>query len=194
MSADIGRHSTLSDQQIWTLSDVLGYSGNTPKVPGSRPGRPTKTLIKGMKLNSFGSNEANDVANAPNGSGESIVASPYKIVRITSATLARERSMRCPSTSLVTGSMHGPRLLILKSRSEWNGPSFESFGASFTPISAVTNRFHFTESELPFFHSVESDESGTFEATANPKHDHTLAVSRRNFQTAPSTNNPNHMA
>ena len=64
------------------------------KVPGSRPRRPTEALIRGMKLNSFGFNEANDVANAPNGSGESIVASPYKIVRIASATLARERSMR----------------------------------------------------------------------------------------------------
>jgi hypothetical protein len=48
-----------------------------------------------MKLTSFGSNEVNDVANAPNGSGESIVASPYEIVRIASATLARERSMTC---------------------------------------------------------------------------------------------------
>jgi hypothetical protein len=93
-SVDIGGHCTSSGQQIWTLMDVRGCSGNTLKVPGSRPGRPTKTLIKGMKLNSFGSNEANDVANAPNGSGESIVASPYKIVRIASATLARERSMR----------------------------------------------------------------------------------------------------
>jgi hypothetical protein len=90
--------------------------------------------------------------------------------------------------------MHGPRLLSNGSWSEWNGPSFESFGASFAPISAVTNRFHFTQLNYPFFHSVESHESGTFEATTNPKQVQTLAVSRRNFQTAPSTNNPNHMA
>jgi hypothetical protein len=30
-----------SDQQIWTVMDLHGPSGNTPKVPGSRPGRPT---------------------------------------------------------------------------------------------------------------------------------------------------------
>jgi hypothetical protein len=42
---DVGGHSTPSGQQIWTLRDVPGYSGNTPKVPESRPGRPTESLI-----------------------------------------------------------------------------------------------------------------------------------------------------
>ena len=38
---DIGGHATFSGQQIWTLTDGHGRSGNTLKVPGSRPGRPT---------------------------------------------------------------------------------------------------------------------------------------------------------
>ena len=40
-SANGGGHTTSSGQQIWTLSDTPGHSRNTPKVPGSRPGRPT---------------------------------------------------------------------------------------------------------------------------------------------------------
>ncbi len=40
---DVGGHCLSSDQQIWTLMDVSGPSGNTLKVPGSRPGRPTKS-------------------------------------------------------------------------------------------------------------------------------------------------------
>jgi hypothetical protein len=28
------------NQQIWTVTDLHGPSGNTPKVPESRPGRP----------------------------------------------------------------------------------------------------------------------------------------------------------
>jgi hypothetical protein len=32
---DVGGHCTLSGQQIWTLMDVPGRSGNTLKVPGS---------------------------------------------------------------------------------------------------------------------------------------------------------------
>ena len=39
---DVGGHLTSSGHQIWTLMDVPGRSGNTLKVPGSRPGRPTK--------------------------------------------------------------------------------------------------------------------------------------------------------
>jgi len=46
-SVDVGGHSTSSDQQIWTLMDIGGRSGNTLKVPGSRPGRPTKSLFRG---------------------------------------------------------------------------------------------------------------------------------------------------
>jgi hypothetical protein len=38
---DVGGLSTSSDQQIWTLRNVPGHSGNTLKAPGSRPGRPT---------------------------------------------------------------------------------------------------------------------------------------------------------
>ena len=66
-----------------------------PKVPGSRPGRPTKLLVRGLTFNFSDSNVANDVANALDESGESTGAS-YKIVRIASAALARERGMRCP--------------------------------------------------------------------------------------------------
>jgi hypothetical protein len=36
--------STSSDQQIWTVMDLYGPPGNTPKVPGSRPGRPTNLI------------------------------------------------------------------------------------------------------------------------------------------------------
>ena len=63
-----------------------------PKVPGSRPGRPTKVLVTGLKFNCNGS----DVANALDVSGISGVDSSYKIVRIASAALARERGIRCP--------------------------------------------------------------------------------------------------
>jgi hypothetical protein len=34
--------TTSSDQWIWTVMDLHGPSENTPKVPGSRPGRPTQ--------------------------------------------------------------------------------------------------------------------------------------------------------
>jgi len=40
-SVDVCRHCNSSVQQIWTLMDVPGRSGNTLKVLGSRPGRPT---------------------------------------------------------------------------------------------------------------------------------------------------------
>ena len=43
---DVGGHPTSSGQQIWTLMDVPGRSGNTLKVPGSRPGRPTRNHQK----------------------------------------------------------------------------------------------------------------------------------------------------
>ena len=43
---DVGGHSTSSGQQIWTLRDVPGHSGNTLKVLGSRPRRPTDVLIR----------------------------------------------------------------------------------------------------------------------------------------------------
>jgi hypothetical protein len=36
--------SASSNQQIWTVTDLHGPSGNTPKVPGSRPGRPTNLI------------------------------------------------------------------------------------------------------------------------------------------------------
>ena len=39
---DVGGHFTLSGQRISTLRNVPGHSGNTLKVPGSRPGRPTR--------------------------------------------------------------------------------------------------------------------------------------------------------
>ena len=39
---DVDGQFPSSGQQIWTLMDVRGRSGNTLKVPGSRPGRPTK--------------------------------------------------------------------------------------------------------------------------------------------------------
>ena len=67
-----------------------------PKVPGSRPGRPTKLLVRGLKINFSDSNVANDVANALDVSGTSSADSSYKIVRIASAALARERGIRCP--------------------------------------------------------------------------------------------------
>jgi hypothetical protein len=35
---------TSPDQQIWTVMDLHGPSGNTPKVPGLRPGRPTSKM------------------------------------------------------------------------------------------------------------------------------------------------------
>jgi hypothetical protein len=46
-----------------------------PKVPGSRPGRPTKLLVRGLVFNLSDSNVANDVANALDVLGESTGAS-----------------------------------------------------------------------------------------------------------------------
>jgi hypothetical protein len=43
----IGGSAFASDQQILTVTHVGVPSGNTPKVPGSRPGRPTSYLIRG---------------------------------------------------------------------------------------------------------------------------------------------------
>ena len=40
-----------SDQQIWTLMDITGHSGNALKVPGSRPGRPTEAHEAHQTLN-----------------------------------------------------------------------------------------------------------------------------------------------
>jgi hypothetical protein len=44
-----------SDQQIWTVMDLYGPSGNTPKVPGSRPGRPTERSVVASRRFSLGS-------------------------------------------------------------------------------------------------------------------------------------------
>jgi hypothetical protein len=42
ISTHIDGRSGSYDQQIWTVTYIHGPSVNTPKVPGSRPGRPTK--------------------------------------------------------------------------------------------------------------------------------------------------------
>jgi hypothetical protein len=42
--------------------DIRGVDGNTPKVSGSKPGRPTEVLVRVFNFDSVGSNEANDVA------------------------------------------------------------------------------------------------------------------------------------
>jgi hypothetical protein len=42
---DVGGRSEASDQVIWTTLDAVGWSGPIPKVPGSRPGRPTNHVF-----------------------------------------------------------------------------------------------------------------------------------------------------
>jgi len=51
------------------LNDSRRQCGNTPKVPGSRPGRPTKALVKGFEFNSVGSNVALDLSRYQTKSG-----------------------------------------------------------------------------------------------------------------------------
>jgi len=41
-SENVGERPTSFDQQIWTSKNVPGSGRMAPKVPGSRPGRPTK--------------------------------------------------------------------------------------------------------------------------------------------------------
>jgi len=50
-SVDVGGHCASSDGPIWTLMDLPGRSGNTPKVPGSRPERLTRptSICKGFR-------------------------------------------------------------------------------------------------------------------------------------------------
>jgi len=52
ISENVCERPSSFDQSIWTVSDVGECSKLAPKVPGSRPGRPTKSLIteEGMKL------------------------------------------------------------------------------------------------------------------------------------------------
>jgi len=51
---DVGGHFTLFGQQIWTLSDVPGHSGNTLKVLGSRPRRPTHpSLLEDLEAGNY---------------------------------------------------------------------------------------------------------------------------------------------
>ena len=69
---DVGGHSTPSDQQIWTLRNGPEHSGNTPKVPGSRPGQPTNSLLKPSLIPS----DWPDQANRRGSIGIQIICSP----------------------------------------------------------------------------------------------------------------------
>ena len=60
-----------------------------PKVPGSRPGRPTKSLVRGIKIILLDSDVANHVAKAVNSLGLSFDSPLKSTLRVASAALAR---------------------------------------------------------------------------------------------------------